>query len=270
MSGSVFKVPVMGPPQWSGLGLLLCASTLLLALPKSARSQGEFCHHWMDSAQVLHGGFQCPEGYDTPTATLCCGTCFLRYCCAAPEGRLDQAQCPETVPWDSEEAVLAPPEGSIYLPWVIVGGTFFMFIILGILAGIACFRCFWSWKRKKVCTVPQSVEPAMQISSPNSRINDSEGQLLHSKPSEPSVNSVLHFTAQEYPNTILTIPTSVGRPLHWPVPGPPQISSLTPSTAIVLAPAPLSTGTISYGPTSALHPPGTSFQDPLLYPEARC
>ncbi|XP_062039078.1 protein shisa-1-like [Lepus europaeus] len=255
-------------PQWSGLGLFLRASALLLAMPRGARSQGEFCHHWMDSARLWHGGFQCPEGYDKPTATFCCGTCSLRYCCATPEARLDQGQCPEDAPWDSTEAVLPPPEGSIYLPLVIVGGTFVTFILLGILAGIACFRCLRSQRREELCTAPQSPEPTVQSSIPNSRINASEGPLLHSK---PDVSPILPFTTHEYPeSTILTIPTSVTRPLHWPLLGPSQIPPLTPSTAIVVAPAPLLAGAISYGPASAAHPLGTSFQDPLLYPEAHC
>ena len=35
----------------------------------------------------------CPERFDTAAATICCGTCSLRYCCASNEARLDQGEC---------------------------------------------------------------------------------------------------------------------------------------------------------------------------------
>ncbi|KAM4799066.1 protein shisa-1-like isoform 1-T1 [Urocitellus parryii] len=246
----------MGRPQWSGMGLLLGASVLLLAMLRSAKSQGEFCHHWMDSTGLLHGGFLCPEGYDKPTATFCCGTCSLRYCCATLTARLDQGQCPEDITWDPKEAILPPPEGSIYLPLVIVSGTFVTFILLGILAGVACFRCLRSQRRDELCTAPQNPEVTVLSSTPTHRRNVSGSPLLCPK---PDAGPALPFTTQEYPeSTIRTIPKAVTRPFHWPLLESSQIPSLTTSTAIVLSPSPLLSGTISYGPASGPHPTGTT------------
>lgn len=56
-------------------------------------AQGEYCHGWLDTNGNYHDGFQCPEDFDTTDATVCCGTCSLRYCCAAPDARLDQGSC---------------------------------------------------------------------------------------------------------------------------------------------------------------------------------
>lgn len=56
-------------------------------------AQGEYCHGWLDTSGNYHEGFQCPEDFDTADATVCCGTCALRYCCAAAEARLDQGSC---------------------------------------------------------------------------------------------------------------------------------------------------------------------------------
>ncbi|XP_051486532.1 uncharacterized protein C8orf48 homolog [Apus apus] len=73
---------------------VFCALLLLLALRWGPGRAGEFCHGWAGSPQRWHRGFQCPERYDGPQATLCCGTCTLRYCCSAREARLDQGRCP--------------------------------------------------------------------------------------------------------------------------------------------------------------------------------
>ncbi|KAM9026177.1 protein shisa-3 homolog isoform 2-T2 [Guaruba guarouba] len=54
---------------------------------------GEYCHGWVDAQGGYHEGFQCPEGFDTAAATICCGSCALRYCCAAAEARLEQGGC---------------------------------------------------------------------------------------------------------------------------------------------------------------------------------
>ncbi|KAM9373766.1 uncharacterized protein C8orf48 homolog [Phaethornis superciliosus] len=72
----------------------LCALLLPLALQWGPGWAGEFCHGWVGSPQRGHRGFQCPELYDGPQATFCCGTCSLRYCCSARGARLDQGQCP--------------------------------------------------------------------------------------------------------------------------------------------------------------------------------
>ena len=56
-------------------------------------AQGEYCHGWLDGHGNYHEGFQCPEDFDTMDATVCCGSCALRYCCAAVDARLDQGTC---------------------------------------------------------------------------------------------------------------------------------------------------------------------------------
>lgn len=56
-------------------------------------AQGEYCHGWLDTNGNYHDGFQCPEDFDTTDATVCCGSCALRYCCAAVDARLDQGSC---------------------------------------------------------------------------------------------------------------------------------------------------------------------------------
>ncbi|KAF7248198.1 hypothetical protein EYD10_05902 [Varanus komodoensis] len=59
----------------------------------AALGGGEYCHGWVDAYGRYFEGFLCPERYDTPDATICCGSCALRYCCAAAEARLQQGGC---------------------------------------------------------------------------------------------------------------------------------------------------------------------------------
>ncbi|KAK9399217.1 protein shisa-3 like [Crotalus adamanteus] len=89
---------------------------------------GEYCHGWRDAQGRSHGGFLCPERFDSPDATICCGSCALRYCCAAAEARLEQGGCaydPEPQPPAGSPRECPPPGvggwkgGS--LPWVSAG-----------------------------------------------------------------------------------------------------------------------------------------------------
>lgn len=68
------------------VGLLRCG-------PADAQQPGEYCHGWVDAQGNYHEGFQCPEDFDTQDATICCGSCALRYCCAAADARLEQGGC---------------------------------------------------------------------------------------------------------------------------------------------------------------------------------
>lgn len=61
--------------------------------PAAAQQPGEYCHGWVDVQGNYHEGFQCPEDFDTLDATICCGSCALRYCCAAADARLEQGGC---------------------------------------------------------------------------------------------------------------------------------------------------------------------------------
>ncbi|GCB74517.1 protein shisa-3 homolog [Scyliorhinus torazame] len=100
-------------------------------------AQGEFCHGWIDNAGKWHEGFHCPEDYDTVDATTCCGSCSLRYCCAAAEARLDQGICTN----DREQQIPNYSAQPIYVPFLIVGSIFIAFIILGSLVAVYCCTC---------------------------------------------------------------------------------------------------------------------------------
>lgn len=99
--GSLLRSPAASPP-WAphlravAMGLLLALCLLLTRLcwvPAGAQQSGEYCHGWVDVQGNYHEGFQCPEDFDTLDATICCGSCALRYCCAAADARLEQGGC---------------------------------------------------------------------------------------------------------------------------------------------------------------------------------
>ncbi|KAJ6668578.1 hypothetical protein lerEdw1_012060 [Lerista edwardsae] len=76
--------------------------------PAAGLGAGEYCHGWVDAHGRYSEGFPCPERFDTPDATICCGSCALRYCCAAAEARLEQGGCtndrePEQPPVSARE-----------------------------------------------------------------------------------------------------------------------------------------------------------------------
>lgn len=100
-------------------------------------AQGEYCHGWLDANGNYHDGFQCPEDFDTTDATVCCGTCALRYCCAAPDARLDQGSCTNDRETDNTEFAAQP----VYVPFLMVGSIFIAFIIVGSLVAVYCCTC---------------------------------------------------------------------------------------------------------------------------------
>ncbi|XP_063341821.1 protein shisa-3 homolog [Pelmatolapia mariae] len=100
-------------------------------------AQGEYCHGWLDSNGNYHEGFQCPEDFDTMDATVCCGSCALRYCCAAVDARLDQGICTNDREVDNTEFAAQP----IYVPFLMVGSIFIAFIIVGSLVAVYCCTC---------------------------------------------------------------------------------------------------------------------------------
>ncbi|NXB10914.1 SHSA1 protein, partial [Cnemophilus loriae] len=108
------------------------ALVLLLAL--GCARAGEFCHGWAGGARRWHRGFQCPERWDGPAATLCCGSCALR-----PAARLDQGHCPGALPTPGTPA---PVPG--YLPFLLVGSVFVAFVVGGACVGICCCKCLKS------------------------------------------------------------------------------------------------------------------------------
>ncbi|NXH36208.1 SHSA1 protein, partial [Myiagra hebetior] len=152
-----------------------CALVLLLTL--GCARAGEFCHGWAGGARRWHRGFQCPERWDSAAATLCCGSCALRYCCASPAARLDQGHCPGALPTPGPPA---PVPG--YLPFLLVGSVFVAFVVGGACVGICCCKGFksrdegqpgglaagqtWLLEADVPCPLPSSVGTAPQSSVP--------------------------------------------------------------------------------------------------------
>ncbi|XP_062856083.1 protein shisa-3 homolog [Trichomycterus rosablanca] len=97
----------------------------------------EYCHGWLDSIGNYHDGFQCPEHLDTADAGVCCGSCALRYCCAATDARLDQSSC--TNHRDTEHPQYTPQP--IYMPFLMVGSIFVAFVVVGSLVAVYCCTC---------------------------------------------------------------------------------------------------------------------------------
>lgn len=130
-----------GRPGRAAMGALL-ALCLLLGWPRwgpaGAQQPGEYCHGWVDVQGNYHEGFQCPEDFDTLDATICCGSCALRYCCAAADARLEQGGCTNDRGELELPGVTAQP---VYVPFLIVGSIFIAFIILGSLVAIYCCTC---------------------------------------------------------------------------------------------------------------------------------
>uniref|UniRef100_A0A8D0B9K1 Shisa family member 3 n=1 Tax=Salvator merianae TaxID=96440 RepID=A0A8D0B9K1_SALMN len=100
-------------------------------------SGGEYCHGWMDAHGRYYDGFPCPERFDTPDATICCGSCALRYCCAAAEARLEQGGCTN----DRQPEQPAGSAQPIYVPFLIVGSMFIAFIFVGSFVAVYCCTC---------------------------------------------------------------------------------------------------------------------------------
>ncbi|XP_020846536.1 protein shisa-3 homolog isoform X1 [Phascolarctos cinereus] len=123
------------------MGALLALCLLLAWLrwgPVGAQQDGEYCHGWVDAHGNYHEGFQCPEDFDTLDATICCGSCALRYCCAAADARLEQGACTNDRGELEHPGITAQP---VYVPFLIVGSIFIAFIILGSLVAIYCCTC---------------------------------------------------------------------------------------------------------------------------------
>ncbi|XP_067312628.1 protein shisa-3 homolog [Pseudorasbora parva] len=101
-------------------------------------ARGEYCHGWLDGSGNYHEGFQCPEDFDTSDATVCCGSCSLRYCCAAPDARLDQGTCTNDREVENTTQYAAQP---IYVPFLMVGSIFVAFVVVGSLVAVYCCTC---------------------------------------------------------------------------------------------------------------------------------
>ncbi|KAK1340773.1 hypothetical protein QTO34_017167 [Cnephaeus nilssonii] len=124
---------------------------LLLAalLAAGVRASGEYCHGWLDAQGVWHVGFQCPERFDGGDATICCGSCALRYCCSSAEARLDQGGCDNDRQQGAGEPGRADKDGSDgsaapqRFPWLSLAGLLSAtFILFRLLEAPCCYPRF--------------------------------------------------------------------------------------------------------------------------------
>ncbi|XP_069496896.1 protein shisa-2 homolog [Ambystoma mexicanum] len=180
-------------PPWAP-GLLL----LLTSLVAPALGSGEYCHGWLDPQGAWRDGFQCPERFDAEDATICCGTCVLRYCCASGDARLDQGSCsndrqqgaPEHGRPDKDEQDSAAVP--IYVPFLIVGSVFVAFIILGSLVAVCCCRCLRPKQEPQQSRAPGSnrlMETIPMIQSASTSRGSSSRQSSTAASSSSSANS---------------------------------------------------------------------------------
>ncbi|XP_078535093.1 protein shisa-3 homolog [Lissotriton helveticus] len=214
---------------------------LLLLRWRGAAAQGEYCHGWLDSGARYHEGFQCPEAFDTADATVCCGSCVLRYCCASVEARLQQGGCTNDRPPGEEESQAAPAAQPAYVPFLIVGSIFIAFIIVGSLVAVYCCTCLrpkqtsqqpirFSLRSYQTETLPMILTsssirtPSRQSSTATSSSSTGgsirrfsfartePGCLVQSSPPPYTSTHTIHLTAQ--PATFLVSPQYFSYPLH--------------------------------------------------------
>ncbi|XP_069780886.1 protein shisa-3 homolog [Narcine bancroftii] len=169
--------------------LLLASLTCSVAI---CAGRGEFCHGWIDGAGKWHDGFQCPEDYDRADAAICCGSCSLRYCCAAAAARLAQGRCTN----DRERHGANLAAQPIYVPFLIVGSIFLAFIILGSLVAVYCCTCLrpkqpnpqsmrFSMRNRQTETIPMISTftnlrtPSRQSRSSTATSSSSTGGSIH-------------------------------------------------------------------------------------------
>ncbi|XP_038314518.1 protein shisa-2 homolog isoform X2 [Canis lupus familiaris] len=173
---------------------------LLLAalLAAGARASGEYCHGWLDAQGVWRLGFQCPERFDGGDATICCGSCALRYCCSSAEARLDQGGCDNDRQQGAGEPGRADKDGPdgaavpIYVPFLIVGSVFVAFIILGSLVAACCCRCLRPKQEPQQSRAPggnRLMETIPMIPSASTSRGSSSRQSSTAASSSSSANS---------------------------------------------------------------------------------
>ncbi|XP_028939954.1 protein shisa-1-like, partial [Antrostomus carolinensis] len=205
----------------------LCALLLLLALRCGPGWAGEFCHGWAASPQRWHRGFQCPERYDVPEATLCCGTCSLRYCCSSREARLDQGRCPgneeQNVPMNEQLAnVTLPFPVPVYLPFLLVGSVFVAFVVGGACVGICCCKCLKSQDEEQQSGLAPGQTWLLEPDLP-SHLSSSSSATRSSLSSGPQTSNICMTLAPSLPiiglaedARFLSPPPTSGQLLHPP------------------------------------------------------
>ncbi|XP_059819282.1 protein shisa-2 [Hypanus sabinus] len=189
----------MGRSGLSGSGLLLVLGAFVSA-PAPASASGEYCHGWLDTQGSWHDGFQCPERFDSNSATICCGSCSLRYCCSSTEARLDQGHCSNDQPVGSSDDQ-SGNEGRgnsnssavpIYVPFLIVGSVFVAFIIIGSFVAACCCKCLKPKQEPQQSRAPAGsrlVESIPMISSSGNPRGSSSRQSSTAASSSSSANS---------------------------------------------------------------------------------
>uniref|UniRef100_A0A8C0WSL2 Shisa N-terminal domain-containing protein n=1 Tax=Castor canadensis TaxID=51338 RepID=A0A8C0WSL2_CASCN len=139
-----------------------------------------------------------PERFDGGDATICCGSCALRYCCASAEARLDQGGCDNDRQQGAGEPGRADkdgPDGSavpIYVPFLIVGSVFVAFIILGSLVAACCCRCLRPKQEPQQSRAPggsRLMETIPMIPSASTSRGSSSRQSSTAASSSSSANS---------------------------------------------------------------------------------
>ncbi|XP_030065669.1 protein shisa-1-like [Microcaecilia unicolor] len=213
------------------LPLLLgpCILGVLVSVSGKLFGSGEYCHGWTTGHQVWHEGFQCPERYDAPEATFCCGSCNLRYCCTSRETRLDQGLCYNenlmdlvaTEDHSSTKNATVPT----YLPFLLVASVFLAFVVAGSLLGLCCCRC-----QNPGGEMPQSGPLPVQ------------GQLLEPQPAadtrappclwSSSSNSAASDSASGHPQASEDLNLYKSMPAHFPSMGCPQGAQYHPSIKV--------------------------------------
>ncbi|XP_061203723.1 protein shisa-1-like [Neopsephotus bourkii] len=245
----------------------LCALLLLLALRSRSGRAGEFCHGWAGSPQRWHRGFQCPERYDGPEATLCCGTCSLRYCCSSREARLDQARCPGDPPQPSPRPPVPVP---VYLPFLLVGSVFVAFIVGGACVGICCCKCLKSQDEEQQSGLAPGQTWLLEPDLP-SRLSSSSSATRSSPSNGPQSSSICMTLAPSLPPSLPILGLPEDAQFLSPPPGSGQL--LQPSCAMhriatdhtaVMAPASFLKRTI-YGHGANTSPLGVTQSDQIMY-----
>ncbi|XP_069468638.1 protein shisa-1-like [Ambystoma mexicanum] len=267
---------------------------LLLVLLAARGACGEYCHPWADGGPQgeRRGGFQCPERYDSPEASFCCGTCGLRYCCSAPEARLDQALCSndyqEGAPEDPEEmGSTYPPAVPMYLPFLLVGSVFVTFIVVGSLVGICCCKCIKMDEEGLQSAAPPIQSRLLEADPPSDRTPSRHSSSSSSSVLRPSLDTRLpqnnvcppgpeninmympagapHFSLMGCPQGAQFLhPPSTGQPymqtpyLNYSMPGGEH--------AILMAPASFTDGRTMYGHAHANYTTGAMHGEQRMYP----
>nr|XP_033801880.1 protein shisa-1-like [Geotrypetes seraphini] len=240
-----------------GLLFLLLGSCILWVLISGSGKldgPGEYCHRWANGRQIWHEGFQCPEKYDAPEATFCCGSCNLRYCCSSSETRLDQGLCYEENlvhlvatedRTSAKNATGSDIRGKVstnsrlenllalakilrvptYLPFLLVASAFVAFVVAGSLLGLCCCRC-----QNPVGEMPQSGPLPIQSQHPEPRpVTDTEAPFCIWSSSSNSAAPGLaggHLRASEDLNIYKDVPA------HFPTMGCPQRTQYHPPTTV--------------------------------------